>query len=60
VAGSPYDVRWRLVRSGQSYKVRDAQVLGFWVSTTLDNLFQDYINNNGNNPRALVVALNRY
>jgi phospholipid transport system substrate-binding protein len=35
-------------------------VMGFWASTTLDNLFQNYITENGNNPRALVVALNRY
>lgn len=60
VDGSAYDVRWSLVRSGQSFKVRDAQVLGFWVSSSLDTLFQNYITENGNNPRALVVALNRY
>lgn len=60
VDGSPYDVRWNLVRTGQSFKVRDAQVLGFWVSSSLDTLFQNYITENGNNPRALVVALNRY
>lgn len=60
VDGSPTDVRWRLVRAGSGYKVRDAQVMGFWASTTLDNLFQNYITENGNNPRALVVALNRY
>jgi phospholipid transport system substrate-binding protein len=60
VDGSPTDVRWKVVKSGSSYKVRDAQVMGFWASTTLDNLFQNYITENGNNPRALVVALNRY
>ncbi len=60
VDGSVHEVRWSLVRSGQSFKVRDAQVLGFWVSSSLDTLFQSYITENGNNPRALVVALNRY
>ena len=57
--GETYDIRWKLVRSGQSYKVRDAQVVGFWMTSFLDNLFQNYISENGNNPRALVMALNR-
>ncbi|MGD9784539.1 MAG: ABC transporter substrate-binding protein [Hyphomicrobiaceae bacterium] len=57
--GTTYDVRWLLVRRGSSYKVRDAQVLGFWMSPFLKNLFEDYITNNGGNPRALVVALSR-
>ena len=58
-SGEGYDIRWKLVRSGQSYKVRDAQVVGFWMTSFLDNLFQNYIAENGNNPRALVLALNR-
>ena len=57
--GETYDIRWKLVRSGQSFKVRDAQVVGFWMTSFLDNLFQNYISDNGNNPRALVIALNR-
>ncbi len=58
-SGESYDIRWKLVRSGQSFKVRDAQVVGFWMTSFLDNLFQNYISENGNNPRALVIALNR-
>ena len=58
-SGETYDIRWKLARSGQSYKVRDAQVIGFWMTSFLDNLFQTYIAENGNNPRALVIALNR-
>ncbi len=58
-SGESYDVRWKLVRSGQTFKVRDAQVVGFWMTSFLDNLFQNYISENGNNPRALVMALNR-
>lgn len=58
-SGESYDVRWKLVREGQSFKVRDAQVVGFWMSSFLDTLFQNYIAENGNNPRALVMALNR-
>lgn len=57
--GETYDIRWKLVRSGQTFKVRDAQVVGFWMTSFLDNLFQNYITENGNNPRALVMALNR-
>jgi phospholipid transport system substrate-binding protein len=58
-SGETYDIRWKLVRSGQTFKVRDAQVVGFWMTSFLDNLFQNYISENGNNPRALVMALNR-
>lgn len=57
--GTAYDVRWLLVRRGSAWKVRDAQVLGFWMSPFLKDLFENYIAENGGNPRALVVALNR-
>ncbi len=57
--GTSYDVRWWLVRRGSSYKVGDAQVLGFWARDSLKNLFENYISENGGNPKALVVALNR-
>ncbi len=57
--GSGYDVRWLVVRRDATYKVRDAQVIGFWMTSFLDNLFQNYISENGGNPKALVVALNR-
>ncbi len=57
--GTTYDVRWLLLRHGTTWKVRDAQVLGFWMSPFLKNLFENYIAENGGNPRALVVALNK-
>jgi phospholipid transport system substrate-binding protein len=57
--GSGYDVRWALSKYGNSYKVRDAMVLGFWMTPFLKNLFEDYIAKNGGNPRALTTALNR-
>ena len=57
--GTGYDVRWALSRYGASYKVRDAMVLGFWMTPFLKNLFEDYIAKNGGNPRALAAALNR-
>ena len=58
-SGDAYDVRWLVVRRGNTHKVRDAQVIGFWMTSFLDNLFQNYISENGGNPKALVVALNR-
>jgi phospholipid transport system substrate-binding protein len=57
--GSSYEVRWLLSRVGSSYRVRDAMVLGFWMTPFLKKLFEDYIAQNGGNPRALVAALNR-
>lgn len=57
--GDNYDVRWLVVRRGKTYKVRDAQIIGFWMTSFLDNLFQNYISENGGNPKSLVVALNR-
>ena len=57
--GSGYDVRWALTRYGGSFKVRDAMVLGFWMTPFLKSLFEDYIAKNGGNPRALAAALNR-
>ncbi len=59
VDGSTYEVRWLLVPYGGSFKVRDAMVVGFWMTPFLKKLFEDYIAQNGGNPRALVAALNR-
>ncbi len=58
-SGETYDVRWRLVRREGGYKVREAEVIGFQMTTFLNTLFQDYISENGGNPRTLVLALNR-
>lgn len=57
--GSEYEVRWLLTKIGDSYKVRDAMVVGFWMTPFLKKLFEDYIAQNGGNPSALVAALNR-
>src|SRR5262245_26334612 len=57
--GSVYEVRWLLAKYGDTYKVRDAMVVGFWMTPFLKKLFEDYIAENGGNPRALVAALNR-
>jgi phospholipid transport system substrate-binding protein len=58
-AGDVYDVRWRLVRRGDTFKVREAEIIGFEMTSFLNNLFQTYISDNGGNPRVLVIALNR-
>jgi phospholipid transport system substrate-binding protein len=57
--GTEYEVRWLLRHYGSTYKVRDAMVLGFWMTPFLKKLFEDYIAQNGGNPRALMTALNR-
>ena len=57
--GTTYDVRWRIVRRGSAYKVREAEIIGFEMTTFLNTLFQNYISENGGNPRTLVIALNR-
>lgn len=57
--GSAYDVRWMLLPNRRSFKVRDAQVLGFWVSPFLQNLFESYIQENGGRVDALVTVLSR-
>src|SRR5665647_1775057 len=40
-SGEGYDVRWLIVRRGAIYKVRDAQVMGFSMTSQLENVFQD-------------------
>lgn len=57
--GSTYDVRWLLAKYGNSYRVRDAMVYGFWMTPFLKSLFETYIGENGGNVKSLVVALNR-
>lgn len=57
--GTTYDVRWLLAKYGNTYRVRDAMVYGFWMTPFLKKLFETYIVENGGNVKALVVALNR-
>lgn len=57
--GSTYDVRWLLVKRGNTYRVRDAMVYGFWMTPFLKSLFETYIGENGGSVNSLVVALNR-
>jgi phospholipid transport system substrate-binding protein len=57
--GETYDVRWRIVRRGTAFKVREAEIIGFEMTSFLNTMFQNYISENGGNPRTLVIALNR-
>lgn len=59
-SGETYDVRWYLVRSGQTFKVRDAQVGIFSAVAQLERLFQNWLDENGRNPRSLVMVLNKF
>ncbi|MGF1650967.1 MAG: ABC transporter substrate-binding protein [Hyphomicrobiaceae bacterium] len=58
--GSQYDVRWMLVPRENTFKVRDAQVIGFWVSPFLTQIFERHINDNGGRVEALVAALRQF
>ena len=58
--GGSYDVRWWLIRRGSTFKVGDAQVLGFWGREQLKRLFEGYIQQNNGNPRKLVAALSTF
>jgi phospholipid transport system substrate-binding protein len=57
--GSAYDVRWVVVRHRNTFRVRDAMIGIFSSTQLLQKLFEDYIAQNGGNPRALVAVLNR-
>jgi phospholipid transport system substrate-binding protein len=57
--GASYDVQWMLSKQGSTYKIRDAQILTFWMTPQLQRLFTNYIGENGGNVKALLIALNR-
>jgi phospholipid transport system substrate-binding protein len=57
--GSSYDVVWLLSNAGATYRVRDAQVLSFWMTPFLKKLFEEYIAQNNGNVKALVAVLQR-
>lgn len=57
--GTTYDVQWMLVPQGNTFRIRDAQVMSFWMTPFLKDLFEKYIGENGGRVQALMVALNR-
>jgi phospholipid transport system substrate-binding protein len=58
LTGQTYNVSWRLVWRGGKYKVRDAKVLGFWLSDFQRSDFIDYLNKRNGDINKLIVALN--
>ncbi len=58
--GSSYEVAWMLTKIGSTYRVRDAQAMGFWMTPFLKKLFEDYIAQNGGNVKSLVAVLQRH
>ncbi|MGH6814141.1 MAG: ABC transporter substrate-binding protein [Hyphomicrobiaceae bacterium] len=58
--GTVYDVTWVLAKYGSSYRVRDAQVLGFSAVALLQRLFVNHIEDHRGSVKALVVVLGRY
>lgn len=58
--GGSYEVSWLLSKYGTSYRVRDAQVAGLWVSPFLKKLFEDYVAQNNGSVKALVAVLQRH
>ena len=57
--GATYDVRWLLSKYGNTYRVRDAMVYGFWMTPFLRQIFEKYLAENNGNVRSLVAVLNR-
>ena len=44
--GDPIDVNWRLVKSGEQYRIVDVQVVGAWMSIEQQSHFSSIIGNN--------------
>ncbi len=55
--GSTYTVRWLIVPRGKGYKIRDASLLGFWLTPFQKRLFEDYISEHGGKVTALLAVL---
>jgi phospholipid transport system substrate-binding protein len=58
--GTSYDVAWLLTKYGAGYRIRDAQVMSFWLTSFLQKLFVDYIGQNNGSVKALVQVLQRH
>jgi phospholipid transport system substrate-binding protein len=58
--GTSHEVAWLLTKYGTNYRIRDAQVLSFWLTSFLKKLFEDYISQNNGSVKALVQVLQRH
>ena len=57
MTGQTYKVSWKLVWRGGRYKVRDASVLGFWLTNFQRKDFTDYLAKRNGNINQLITAL---
>jgi phospholipid transport system substrate-binding protein len=57
LTGQSYNVGWRLVWKGGKYKVRDARVLGFWLTSFQRSDFTNYLDKRNGDINKLIVAL---
>jgi phospholipid transport system substrate-binding protein len=55
--GRTYNARWELIKSGNSYKIKNVRVLGFWLAWFQRQQFQEFISSRGGSVNALVTAL---
>jgi phospholipid transport system substrate-binding protein len=58
LTGQSYKVSWRLVWRDGKYKVRDARVLGFWLTSFQRSDFTKYLDKRNGDIGKLIVALN--
>jgi phospholipid transport system substrate-binding protein len=58
MTGQSYNVGWRLVWRGGKYKVRDAKILGFWLTSFQRSDFIGYLDKRNGDINKLIVALN--
>lgn len=58
LTGQAYTVSWKLVWRGGRYKVRDASVLGFWLTNFQRKDFTDYLGKRNGDINKLITALN--
>jgi phospholipid transport system substrate-binding protein len=58
LTGQTYSVSWRLLWKDGRYKVRDAKVLGFWLTNFQRSDFTSYLDKRNGDIDKLIVALN--
>ncbi len=58
LTGQTYSVSWRLLWKDGRYKVRDAKVLGFWLTSFQRSDFTSYLDKRNGDINKLIVALN--
>ncbi len=58
MTGQTYTVSWRLLWKAGKYKVRDAKVLGFWLTNFQRSDFTGYLDKRNGDINKLIVALN--